>query len=216
VVIEVVPSVNDIYTLPITSQSDFSIVETPESQETATVFYRELYKTQLLNHITVGICRQNKQRRLSSFVNIIEAEKSGFTFHDFVSVVTDKDSKRVPGTLHGYTETIALLSKSDDINIPATEWFNPEQKQATNHWMTEAHAKEKPVVSTGKNFTFEVLDLISSLSSPLINRRISIFGIVSFNYLVYAKLRNYAVYAVTSDLLSAKKALTAYESPKNK
>jgi hypothetical protein len=216
IVIKVVPSVEQVYQLPITQTTDFSFVEAPEQPSLASVFYQELHRTQTNNHVTVNTSRQSKNKRLSCFANIRFAEEAGFIFQDFVSILSEKDAKKFPNSLLSFTETVAILSKYDDLNISATEWFNPEQKQATNLWMVEANPKEKPNVSTSRVFTFEVGDLVSSLASPLINRSFSIFGLVNFNYMMYAKLRNYGVYAVTHDSVLAKKAIVAYDSSRNK
>ena len=216
VVIQVVSTPECVYRIPVPQATDFSFIEIPEHPFVAESFYSELYRTQTNNHVTLNTSRQPKQKRLGSFINIKYAEEAGFIFHDFISIVSDKESKKTPNTLLGFAETVAILSKNDDINVQSTEWFNPEQKQATNLWMVEANPKEKPVISTSRVFTFEVGDLVASLASPLINRSFSVFGLVNFNYLMYAKLRNYGVYAVTYDLVSAKKALSAYDSSRNK
>jgi hypothetical protein len=216
VTIHVVETPECIYTKPIEQSTDFSFVEIPDHPFVADEFYKQLFSTQTNNHVTFNTSRQIKQKRLKSFINIQYAEEAGFVFHDFISVVSDKDSKKAPNTLLSYAETVAILSKHDDLNVSATEWFNPEQKQCTNHWMVEADPKEKPNISTSRIFTFEVGDLVSSLASPLINRSFSIFGVVNFNYMIYAKTRNYGVYAVTHDPVAAKKAISAYDSSRNK
>ena len=216
VIIDIVSSMEGIYTHPIQYKGDFSFVEIPENPTVALSFYLNLKDSQGNSHVTLNTTRATKQKRLSTFANVRFAEQAGFCFHDFISIVTDKDAKRTPNLLHRFSETAALLHKKEELNVTATDWFNGELKQATNHWMVEAHQTEKPKVSTGGKFAYEVGDLVSSLASPLIHRRFLVFGVASINHLMYAKSRGYGVYAITNDLITAKKAVVAYDSIKNK
>jgi hypothetical protein len=216
VIIDIVSSVDGIYTHPIPHKGDFSFVEIPENPAIALSFYSSLKESQGNSHVTLNTTRASKQKRLSTFANVRFAEQAGFCFHDFISIVTDKDAKRTPNLLHRFSETAALLHKKEELNITATDWFNGELRQATNHWMVEAHQTEKPNISTGGKFAYEVGDLVSSLASPLIHRKFLIFGVASVNHLMYAKSRGYCVYAITNDLATAKKAIAAYNSTKNK
>lgn len=192
-------------------QADFSIVESPFEEARCKTMYEQLYKSQRNNHIVLSTVRLPKKMRLKAFANMTIAEEAGFRYHDHITLVSQEEYKSIPSNLTQIGETCVLLTKSEDMNKKATEWFHTELGDCSNVWDVSPQEGETLVSkSISRHFCWEIGILLSQLSSPLIARRFLIVGIAEPSMAEFAYQSNMQMYCITTDEVTARRVIKTY------
>lgn len=192
-------------------QADFSLIEVPVELSASERLYQQLYKTQRSNHVSLNTIRLPKRMRLKAFSNLLKAEEAGFRYHDHITLLSQEEYKSIPSNLTQLGETAVLLTKSEEINKKATEWFRPDVGDCSNVWDLTPQQDESSINKTvSRHFCWELGILLAGCASPLICRRFLVIGLPETGMTEFAFKWNLQMYCITTDEISARRVIKAY------
>lgn len=192
-------------------QTDFSLVELPIEKEDVVPLFKELFRTQKTNHISLVSSRLPKKTRLKTFANMALIEETGFKYHDHITILSQAEYKNIPSNLTQIGETFVLFTKGDELNKEATAWFREDLGNCGNVWDVTPQEGEKITSKTvSRHFSWEQGVLMSQLASPLISRKFLVIGKVEPAMVEFALRFNLCLHAISTDEVSARRVLKVY------